>query len=291
MIAVTSWSHKRTLIVGLALLVVTNAVALIGVAYNRLGEPESQLRLTERELALPYSYWYNRENSGLGLTLTWRAVDPDDAGALYYSAAPKWLDKAKLATLGFDVSSAERTLSGERHYRKLLSKNVWVVLELDGPAYRRVVEHAKQKAQKDAALAAANPRNDEFKQRARASQESLVREQRDASRLIAIDAGLDVAALRERYPNRAQNAIVSGRVTPSFAKTDDRAYVVAYLALNLDAVHVPLAHRRLFDALRSVDIPNQGGPRYEVTAAFGQRLEPWIVSVAPLNSAALKRAK
>ncbi|MFL6653087.1 MAG: DUF4824 family protein, partial [Sulfurifustaceae bacterium] len=53
-----AWSRKRTLLAGIALIAATNAVALVGVAYNRSGEPSSVLKLTERELALPYSWGF-----------------------------------------------------------------------------------------------------------------------------------------------------------------------------------------------------------------------------------------
>jgi len=62
-----TWSRKHTLIIGIALMALTNAVALIGVAYNRSGEPESELRLTQRELAAPYWRGIDRESGGIEL--------------------------------------------------------------------------------------------------------------------------------------------------------------------------------------------------------------------------------
>ena len=43
-----NWSRMHTTIAGVGLIVVVNAVALLGAAYNRSGEPESVLRLSER---------------------------------------------------------------------------------------------------------------------------------------------------------------------------------------------------------------------------------------------------
>ena len=62
-----TWSRRHTLIAGIALIALTNAVALIGVWYNRSGEPESALRLTQRELAPPYWRGVDRESGGLEL--------------------------------------------------------------------------------------------------------------------------------------------------------------------------------------------------------------------------------
>ena len=66
------WSRAHTLIAGAALIVLTNAIALVGVAYNRSGEPDSTLTLTRRELQMSYRWWRDRENSGIALRLLWR---------------------------------------------------------------------------------------------------------------------------------------------------------------------------------------------------------------------------
>ena len=49
----------KIFIAGLAIIIVTNIVALAGVAYNRSGEPDAVVELTERELGLPYRYGMN----------------------------------------------------------------------------------------------------------------------------------------------------------------------------------------------------------------------------------------
>ena len=60
---------KHSLIAGVGLIVVVNAIVLGGVAYNRSSEPESALRLSERELAAPMRGYGNKENSGIALAL------------------------------------------------------------------------------------------------------------------------------------------------------------------------------------------------------------------------------
>ena len=57
-----TWSRKYTLVAGLGLIVLTNAIALFGVVYNRSGAPEATLRLTQRELRTPYRWYGGREN-------------------------------------------------------------------------------------------------------------------------------------------------------------------------------------------------------------------------------------
>ena len=100
------WSRTHTFIAGAALILVANAVALVGVAYNRHGDPESMLLLTQREALLPYSWGFERENSGVTLTLQWRVPSeqgdgPYGLGMSYagIGGEPGWLDKTKLAAL------------------------------------------------------------------------------------------------------------------------------------------------------------------------------------------------
>ena len=106
---------NRPLWLGLGLILASNAIAPAGVWYNRSGEPQAQLQLSEREIQLPYDSWLRgEENSGLRLQLAWREAD----------ATWSWLDEAKLRELGFAPSDLGR--GAERP--------LWLVLELDGPS-------------------------------------------------------------------------------------------------------------------------------------------------------------
>lgn len=275
------WSRKRTLVAGVVLIVATNAIALGGVAYNRSGEPSSVLKLTERELALPYSWGFGAENSGIALDLRWRV----SGGGRYFrsSGNPSWLDQEKLAALGFDVSKPINTSDGERHYEKLRGREVLLVLELDGPAYRRAVEQTREHLRSETELAAANPGKQEFKARAEAAAKTLESEERSESRLFVVDAGLDRGDLRAHYPDRARYAIARGQVTPGVQGADSNRRLVGYVTdLSVEAIHVPLAYRGVFEPLlrtpRRVDLPAE--PRYDVTIAFGKRLEPWLLGAA-----------
>ena len=100
-----NWNRRAATWVGLALLVLTNAVALGGVAYNRSGEPDAVLKLGERELSPPYVWNDKGENSGLSLKLQWRGTPPAArlrGKAAYWSDRnPAWLDARKMRELGF----------------------------------------------------------------------------------------------------------------------------------------------------------------------------------------------
>ncbi|MGH8649482.1 MAG: DUF4824 family protein, partial [Burkholderiales bacterium] len=60
-----TWPRGRTLAAGIVLIALTNAIALGGVAWNRSGEPESVLKLTQRELSQPRGFGLDREEGGL----------------------------------------------------------------------------------------------------------------------------------------------------------------------------------------------------------------------------------
>ena len=282
-----TWSRKTILLAGIGLILITNTVALLGVAYNRNGEPDSVLRLSQRELQSPYQWRGNRENSGVALTLRWRVLadDSHDPTTLVISYAgsggsPKWLDQAKLSALGFDVRQREDTAMNHTRYDKVLAKDVLLVLELDGPAYRSALERLTQYAARQEALSAANANNKEFEQRAKNAREQAQQEERESSRLFVIDAGLDAAALRAKYPDRARYTIVRGQVRPQLLRDAKELRAVGYVnAVNIDRINVPLRFHPLFQPWieRRNDLQT-ALPGYEVTVAFGRRLEPWITA-------------
>jgi hypothetical protein len=284
-----TWSRTRTFIAGVALILAANAVALVGVAYNRRGDPESTLLLTQREVSLPYSWGFERENSGVTLTLQWRVLSEQGDGSyglgMSYAGIggePGWLDKTKLSALGFDVSKPEDTYDGRMHYEKLLSKEVLLVLELDGAAYRVALERAQQHLQKEEALLKDNAGKKEFEERVKSAKRQLYQEERISSRLFVVDAGLDVDALRAKFPERTRYAIVRGQVRPHLVQKDMKYRLAGYVSdLSVRQINVPLTYRPVFEPI--LQNPNRTQPepalRYTVSVAFGQRLEPWITDI------------
>ncbi len=280
------WSRAHTLIAGAALIVLTNAIALVGVAYNRSGESDSALTLTQRELQLSYRWWRDRENSGIALRLLWRMHnaeigDETDTASWYgVGGTPAWLTKAKLGELGFDVSQPEDSDRARRHYEKQLPKEVLLVLELDGPAYAEALARAKRHADQEDALRAANPDKKEFEQRSKEARDRMDREERQYSRLFAVDAGLDAGALRSKYPDRAHYAIARGQVRPLLMSSRRSSSLTGYVSeLSIDEINVPLEFRNVFErAVPEAAIGMHSPVRFDV--AFGKRLEPWIAAAA-----------
>lgn len=267
------WRH--TLIAGSAIILLTNAVALGGAGYNRSGEPESRLLLTQRELNRSYSY-SGKDNSGLTLSLNWRfeQTELNEYGFGRYSSnwgMPVWLDKAKLEQLGFEVEKLEDPAHDGRRYREFQPREVLLVLELDGAAWQRARRDIREYVDETKKLLAASPANAEMQRKARDAEENHKYEQEKGSRLFVIDAGLDLKALRAAYPDRSRYAILRGLVRPTAMDIKNKTVIGGNITeLHAGLVNVPLRFRQELSDSAS----------YHATVAFGQRLEPWIVTAS-----------
>lgn len=273
------WSPKLTAMAGLSLIVLVNLIVLIGVAYNRSGEPESRLRLTERELSVPRPWAFQKENSGLSLQLLWRVRDEENEARPYYfgfggvGGRATWLNESKLKELGLEPPSASATEAQKRRYDKLGAKEVFLVLEFDGPAYQAVLARAREFARGSQSEGTPSNRAEEWRAK------RLRYEESESSRLFVIDAGMDVAVLRAKYPDRARYAILRGRVHPPTARYGN-GYWGRVEGLAIDSVNVALEFRAVFEGFASrsyyplADSP--AGPKFEAAVAFGNHLEPWL---------------
>lgn len=277
---------RNILAAGALLILLANAVALIGVYLNRSGEADSRLTLSQRELTMPWGWGMAKENSGLALSLNWRVVDPavgEFGGYGFSGGTPDWLDAARMAALGFDTTLPAEGTFGSRRFERQLPREVLLVLELAGPAWQQALERARQNAARHEAASLANAGSKEFAEKAKRAQEQLKREEGANSRLFAIDAGLDRAALRARYPERGRYLILKGTVRPRLATQDKKTRVTGYVsALAVTQINVPHALRPALEpALRSHKrTAEDPAPHFEAVIGVGQRLEPWIESVS-----------
>jgi hypothetical protein len=277
---------RNILAAGALLILLANAVALVGVHLNRGGEAESRVTLSQRELTMPWGWAAAKENSGLALSLNWRVIDPSagefGGGYGFSGGTPDWLDAARMAALGFDTTLPAEGTFGRRRFERQLPREVLLVLELAGPAWQQALERARQNAARHEAASLANAGSKEFAEKARRAREQLKREEGAGSRLFAIDAGLDRAALRAKYPDRGRYLILKGTVRPRLATHDKQTRVTGYVsALAVTQINVPHALRPLLEPAlrqhkRTADNP---APHFEAVIAVGQRLEPWLESV------------
>lgn len=281
----TPW---KTLAAGAALILLANAVALVGVYLNRSGEPDSRMTLSQRELSMPWGWGMAKENSGLALNLNWRVMDAGagdyfSSGVGFSGGTPQWLDAAKMAALGFDTSAVAEDHAGRRRVERQLPREVLLVLELAGAAWQQTLERARQTAAQHETAQLANADSKEFAAKAKRAQEHVKREENVNSRLFAIDAGLDRAMLRAKYPDRGRYMILKATLRPRLVVQDKQTRISGYVStLAVAQINVPHALRPgLEPALRQHRrTPLDPSPHFEATLAVGQRLEPWIEAVA-----------
>jgi hypothetical protein len=255
----------RLPIFAIVLVVVVNAFVLAGAAWNRAGEPEAVLELTERELALPYVRGFRQENSGIALRIH-RPHQTFD-----------WLDDDKLRTLGVEPEDFSRDPHDrwQRSYRE-----VHAVLEFDGPAFQELLNARREEVE---SKIRAGEGNQAHRDRLR---QSVAEMEKSESRLVVIDAGLDPEALRSRYPDRNQYAIVEARLSlhAGVRRGDDVPRLQSRIGrLSLQQVYVPRRfHAALETATESERRRQFDPPRYQVELRWGRRLEPWVTNITPL---------
>ena len=68
----------------------------------------------------------------------------------------------------------------------------------------------------------------------------------------------------------------------------EKKEVIGYIQqLSIKNIHVPLKHRKIFNTILIEDKSRQDEfkpPRYKIELAYGNRFEPWIVSVQHMDS-------
>lgn len=279
--------NLRALLAGIGLIVVVNAVVLAGVAYNRSGEAESTVTLTERELNLPYRYGRSSENSGIALRFNYRSKGSSVSNYRYYGNDVKWLTKEKLAELGFDATQPLKTNANGNDYRRKTEKEVILVLEYNGEAYQAALTAAQKHLDEIKAEAPADTADWRDKNKLKQAETNLKHEQSSASRLFVINAGLDQQALRKQYPDNKKYLLLKGLVGVYISNIKNDAgtnvgTVSGYLkGLSIQTLHIPLEHHHVLEEAMAEEsrLPRGEAPRYEVTLNIGKRLEPWVVEV------------
>ena len=269
----------RTLFIGAGIVAFANVVALGGVAYNRVGAPDSELRLSERELD---RVWTEKENNGLSLTLRVQYVQDSqaDSGAtpLNHYSRPYWLNDAKLKEMGFPVPASlpRDTLRG---WSRSLRREALFVLEFDGPTYHRLLDRSRDTARIWDSASAAHPKDAAATGAALRARTTLEHLERGESRLFVVDAGRDAAALRARYPDRGHYAIVWGRYSGWIDEVGKAPRLMGEIR-DLDPLEINVPHR-FRGAIGASQNPGDLASfrPMTVTVAFGKRREPWIVSV------------
>jgi hypothetical protein len=210
----------------------------------------------------------------------------EEAFSRYGTFGPvPWLDRDKLAALGFDVATPLTVADRDIHYNRMLGRDVLLVLELDGPVHARALQAARDLLAYREREIADNPEHQGSAQRLQSAQEALQSEEREASRLFIVDAGLDQTTLRQRYPDRTHYAIVHGNIRPYVMRDGTSGKLYGDVtAVRCESINVPLQFRAAVPLDRTTKPIAMGLARAEtkhpfsMQVAFGSHLEPWIVS-------------
>jgi hypothetical protein len=238
---------KRSgLIFAIAILLCTNAIALILAAQNRRGEPVQTIELTERELALQSM---GQDNSGVGLRLNWHRQEE----AAYF-------ERAKMEAIGFDFRIPKGRTS--KHIL-LLPRLTYAALEYQGKAWEQWSQRPEIEKQ---------PNRPGPPLRS------------STTRLFPVDVSKNLLELRSRYPDQSKFLIVAAVVQAQIQDIKDPKtgtvlpdQCVGYVSAILPSdINVPLPFTKL---LAPLNPEPKAEPRYTVTLAYGRNLEPWITSV------------
>ncbi|MGE4543983.1 MAG: DUF4824 family protein [Pedobacter sp.] len=276
--------NRRYLYAALGLLLLVNAVVLVGVARNRSGVPDASLTLSERELPLSWDF-RDRENTGVSLQLN---VNFDNE-------EQQWFNESKLAELGFDTRHDREEELG--YTKRVLPKKAFVVLEYEGEAWQRYRQRQLDEIAAIPLKVAQGKLESEDAER-------QIKEKRFqlsvVSRLFSVDAGLDPGVFRDKYPDRARYIIVPAQVRmhidrrPKSSGQGGGIVSGRVQRILVNQVHVPrIFHRQLQTLPQKARIQpgytyyNPEDPaqiRYHVQIAFGQRLEPWITEIKVLDA-------
>lgn len=240
-----------SLIAAGTLILLANGLALTHAARNRSGEVDSDIVLTNREL--PESFG-GKENNGRELRLNWQSF-----GFYEPILNPEtWLNRAKLAELGFDCRMDPAAEASDLSYRRQRSRRTFVALEFNGTAWQtwRAWSQARRMAQHF-------PDN--------------TSQYDNSSQLVIIDAAPDAAALRRRHPDRRAVMILPAAVRigrlSNVAATGDRPAAPARLTGYFDlapAIHLP---RPFSDHLPAYT------KHYRVHLRVGQLYDPFVTAV------------
>ena len=125
----------RLLLAAAGLIVISNALSLAGVAWNRSGTPDSQLRLSERELPFAWREFGPQENSNLALRLALGQLTgahlPLPVDDLPASLDPRRLQAALRALERFAAEHQLLLASSDEELAKRAARERWPLIDLN----------------------------------------------------------------------------------------------------------------------------------------------------------------
>ena len=235
-----------------ALLVLVTVAAFVGAAgWNRSGEPELVIVLTERELPLARANAAPGDDPGARLRIAYEyRRDPLDAR--------NWLPESRLREIGFPFNVPVASPQAADAYRRVPPRVAWVVFEYDGPQWRDIARRREMAETLDVPVPIM------------------------PSRLVPVDAGLDFDQLRARYPSG--HLIVRGLIGLAHVSAANGGPMLHGVLREVvpAVVSVPYAFRAIVDNLAPTAGSGAVEPRYEAELAIGSLGLPYVRSLRAL---------
>ena len=264
----------KALLISLGVLLLSNAMVLSHAIYNRSGEPESSIQLTERELRLPYQH-RNKENSGISLQFVWQTAQRSIYEPRYYRSFTINVTAEKLNTLGFDRDKECGKLDKRRRF---LARKGWIALEYNGASYSNQIESFEINLQDRQTEIGPSPGRNEQKDLKHLSQK-LENLRHHGSRLYAIEVSLTKSELTQNYPGSSYMFLPA---LIRFGKACGKEPGV-HLKPLIKKIHVPKHLRATVENLPLWTYNTRTPPRYSATIAFGKLGEPWLIELTSLT--------
>jgi hypothetical protein len=239
----------RAFVIALILPLWVTGATLASVSRNRSGGREAFV-LSERELFVSPR---TDDNTTARLWLSWQPPS---------MRRDSWFNAQKLRQLGFDVPEVADTAGAESYVRRGMPRDVFVALELDGPAWRAFLE--------ERARSVVVPRGE------RTIADELAEK---GSRLVVVDADPDAAVLESRYPDARRYLITAGTARAQVVSMpNEPPYVVGTIErLMPQQIHVP---REWASQLpRYEPSAERISERFEVEIRYGRNYEPWVTAI------------
>lgn len=239
----------------LAVVAASNGWVLLQAAWNRWGEPEAQVVLTEREL---------RRVSGNPadlnshfLRLEWQEGDS-------WPEALPWFGPEKVRELVFVVPRHSRDeWLRPRYYGTVPLHEAFAVLELGGETWQSYLA-SREKKLRDPATGV------------RQWKSEIEELRRRGSRLVAVDVGLDPEELRRHYPDRSRFLILPAAVGAHPLPEARGGFMAGYISnLKIQEIYMPWPVEQAL--YRAPWDSKNWEYRYQVVLAVGRRYEPWLV--------------
>ena len=267
---------RNALLLGLVLVVGVNAAVLVGAYSNRELPADSVLTLSNRELGSALRSQAGLSTRTVNLWLGYRWFGQ--------SAQESRIPAERLPDLGFAVDPGQSGCELMDSLRRQV-RTGFLVLEMDGLAYRRSLDAARAAQRQAAAQLRAKPQSEALQKALKEADKALSHELNVASRLFAVDLGLDRQALRAQYPDTSRYAVIGAQFRLGVAASYNDAQGCSYYAYArpvVQRISVPQNFRHIFtdDAWGSGQHGNERA--FSASIAWGGRLEPWLLSAQRL---------